>query len=880
MAAARSPTGCGGVGRYHAVAHDRLRGRARPHDARRDGDDRRRRRAAARASSRCCARRSSSTSATAAPRRTSTGSSTRSSSPTCRRSCGRRTATPRRSTRCCGLAQVVLLDSVDEPDLREAVAPRRRASRATALRRRPRLAALDAVARADRGDLRPAARCARELRHDLVGDRSATTRDSAIAGLLLFGWLALAAGLDAERARDAAAPGTLPRPARTRGARTSQLRAASPTRDAAVPRPGRASTIETASGPRCSARPRRRRPARAAYRNAPRAPSASGRSSAPRAARPGILGEGIRQALLRDPTYRPALERRRGAAAVRQVVGDVALGGSPFPPIADYAFLSDCETTRARRAERQRSSGCACRGWTAPSRVRRDARPRRRRLPARARRTRRCPAAAATCPGTMVLETTWGTRTGWLIVRDVLLIGPWHHEDGALAHPPPLAHRLRRRPRPAAHDPLRQRVGRDAPRLRARCSTTARSRPTWEYAGDGYHEAPRHGRGRPTSSSTLTTDLRLGFEGARARARTHDARRRRRLRRAVVVASTARRRATTRPTSGSCAPRDYWHEWLVARRVPRPPVAPVPAAQRADPEGPVLRADRRDDRRGDHLAARDAARRAQLGLPLLAGSATPRSCSGASTRSASTGRPTTSSTSSPTSPAATPTSRSCTASAASGSSTSRCSTTSRATRARGRCGSATAPSTRSSTTSGARCLDSIYLHTKSRDQLPESIWPILSRAGRERDRALARARPRHLGGARRAAALHVARRSCAGSPATAGRGWRGCATSDEHGRALAGRRRRDPRRRAASTASTSAACSCQHYDTDALDASRLLMPLVRFLPADDPRIRRDGHRDRRRADRRRPRPALPRARRPTTASPARRARSRSARSGW
>jgi GH15 family glucan-1,4-alpha-glucosidase len=29
---------------------------------------------------------------------------------------------------------------------------------------------------------------------------------------------------------------------------------------------------------------------------------------------------------------------------------------------------------------------------------------------------------------------------------------------------------------------------------------------------------------------------------------------------------------------------------------------------------------------------------------------------------------------------------------------------------------------------------------------------------------------------------------------------------------------------------------CQHYDTDALDASLLLMPLVRFLPADDERV--------------------------------------------
>ena len=30
---------------------------------------------------------------------------------------------------------------------------------------------------------------------------------------------------------------------------------------------------------------------------------------------------------------------------------------------------------------------------------------------------------------------------------------------------------------------------------------------------------------------------------------------------------------------------------------------------------------------------------------------------------------------------------------------------------------------------------------------------------------------------------------------------------------------------------------CQHYETTALDASLLLMPLLRFLPPDDPRIR-------------------------------------------
>jgi GH15 family glucan-1,4-alpha-glucosidase len=32
-------------------------------------------------------------------------------------------------------------------------------------------------------------------------------------------------------------------------------------------------------------------------------------------------------------------------------------------------------------------------------------------------------------PGTMVLETTWGTPAGWAVVRDVLLVGPWRHES-------------------------------------------------------------------------------------------------------------------------------------------------------------------------------------------------------------------------------------------------------------------------------------------------------------------------------------------------------------------------------------------------------------------------------------------------------------------
>ena len=38
------------------------------------------------------------------------------------------------------------------------------------------------------------------------------------------------------------------------------------------------------------------------------------------------------------------------------------------------------------------------------------------------------PAARRYIPGTMVLETSWETRMGWVIVRDALSIGPWHHD--------------------------------------------------------------------------------------------------------------------------------------------------------------------------------------------------------------------------------------------------------------------------------------------------------------------------------------------------------------------------------------------------------------------------------------------------------------------
>ena len=35
------------------------------------------------------------------------------------------------------------------------------------------------------------------------------------------------------------------------------------------------------------------------------------------------------------------------------------------------------------------------------------------------------PVARRYLPGSLILETTWQTHTGWLIVRDALVMGPW-----------------------------------------------------------------------------------------------------------------------------------------------------------------------------------------------------------------------------------------------------------------------------------------------------------------------------------------------------------------------------------------------------------------------------------------------------------------------
>src|SRR5690242_21720423 len=189
---------------------------------------------------------------------------------------------------------------------------------------------------------------------------------------------------------------------------------------------------------------------------------------------------------------------------------------SPFPPIAEYAFLSDCETCALVAPNGNVEWLCLPR-FDSPSvfgaMLDRDA-----------GRFRigpdgvDVPVDRRYLPGTMVLETSWGAPGGWLIVRDVLLIGPWHHEqDRSKTH--------RRSPTDYDADHVLLRLVRcvnGEVQVNLHCEPSfdyGRKLARWEYVGPGYHEALASAEDEGVQLR-LTTDLRIGFEGPRATGRT------------------------------------------------------------------------------------------------------------------------------------------------------------------------------------------------------------------------------------------------------------------------------------------------------------------------------------------------------------------------
>jgi GH15 family glucan-1,4-alpha-glucosidase len=188
---------------------------------------------------------------------------------------------------------------------------------------------------------------------------------------------------------------------------------------------------------------------------------------------------------------------------------------SAFPPIADYAFLSDCETCALVAPDGQVEWLCLPRpdspsvfgGLLDRSAGVFGLRPDRVTVPSQRRYV----------PGSNVLETTWRTPTGWVVVHDSLSLRGW---DGGERRPD------RRRPPGdfvARGHLLRMVTCIDGEaEMLLNCLPLfdyGRNSGSWSYVGDGYESAVVRGEGHD-GELRLTTNIQLGLIQARAYART------------------------------------------------------------------------------------------------------------------------------------------------------------------------------------------------------------------------------------------------------------------------------------------------------------------------------------------------------------------------
>jgi alpha,alpha-trehalase len=509
---------------------------------------------------------------------------------------------------------------------------------------------------------------------------------------------------------------------------------------------------------------------------------------------------------------------------------DFATHVSAFPPIGDYAFLSDCETTALIAPGGNVEWMCVPR-MDSPSVfgsiLDRDAGSFRI-APADVS----VPAARRYVPGTMILETSWETRMGWVIVRDVLGIGPWHH-DGKRSE----THRRSPTDHEANHVMLRLiECVQGSVEIKLECEPAfdyGGLEAEWTYLGSGYGDALARSEGMHLELR-LVTDLRLGFEGPRARARTT-------LHEGETAFAALGWSDDPLPSSHEEAAAwiartgRFWQEWLKHGTFPdhpwrsylqrsaltlkgltyAPSGAMIAAATTSLPETPggqrnfdyryswirdstfmlwALYTLGFDDEANDFfyfVADMAEAEEGQLQVMYgIGGESKLQEQELDHLGGYDHARPV-------------------------------------------RIGNG-AYNQRQHDVWGA-VLDSIYLHTRSRDQLPDRLWPIIKRqveaalaSWREPDCGIweVRGPPQHFTSSKLmcwVAADRGARLARIRADHAAAERWKTAADeihADICAHGLDGR-----------------GVFVQHYGTDALDASVLLMPLVRFLPSDDQRIR-------------------------------------------
>jgi alpha,alpha-trehalase len=237
---------------------------------------------------------------------------------------------------------------------------------------------------------------------------------------------------------------------------------------------------------------------------------------------------------------------------------------SPFTPIEQYAFLSDCHTGALVAPDGAIDWLCVPR-FDSPSVFGSL-------LDREAGSFRlgpfgiNYPGARAYEPGTNTLVTTWHSRTGWVEVRDALTIGPRRGEDTVTPHTRPPAdedgdHMLVRTVTCIAGEIEVELV----------CEPVfdyGRTAAEWALLDDDRHIADASGAG---VKIRLATDMALGVEAGRVRAR-HVLHEGERMFCALSWAEGLRTPADAdEATAQLAATTRYWRNWLTRARIPDHP---------------------------------------------------------------------------------------------------------------------------------------------------------------------------------------------------------------------------------------------------------------------------------------------------------------------
>jgi GH15 family glucan-1,4-alpha-glucosidase len=238
-----------------------------------------------------------------------------------------------------------------------------------------------------------------------------------------------------------------------------------------------------------------------------------------------------------------------------------AAAPSPFPPIADYAFLSNCHTGALVAPDGAIEWLCIP-SFDSPSVFGSL-------LDREAGFFRfgpfgiSHPTQRVYGPGTNVLVTTWKTPAGWILVRDALTMGPWTHEDEITPHK-----------RPPADDDADHMLVRTVECIDGRVEVElvcepvfdyGRTEAAWATVDDSRHAVDANGA---EQTFRLQSDLALGIEGDRVRGR-HVLEK---GERAYCALSWAEGLAVPKDADEATARLDttaaFWRSWLGMARIP------------------------------------------------------------------------------------------------------------------------------------------------------------------------------------------------------------------------------------------------------------------------------------------------------------------------